>query len=289
MIKVKISGGLGNQLFQYAFGQYAAYKLNTEVIYHAQTKLINKNFTQRDLDIEKFDLPINFTKENFDEKSLFYLKKLSKYERKIVQILPFLNKKINIQNPDIHLLVKKINDDCYYDGYWQNPAYPDSISNLLKSKIVLSDESFFKLENVINKIESSESVSIHIRRGDYINILANTKIYNICNFDYYKKAIEHIEKSITNPIFFIFTEDIEWAKESFVGDKFIFVTGNSAIEDMIMMSKCKNNIIANSTFSWWGAWLNQNDKKIVVAPKNWYVNFLKNSVHDFLPNNWVKL
>jgi hypothetical protein len=289
MIRIKISGGLGNQLFQYAFGQYAAKKLNTEVLYHAQTKLVHKNFTKRELDIEKFNLPINFTEENFDEKSFFHSDNLSRYERKLSQIFPFINKKINIQSPDIHKLVENIKDNCYYEGYWQNSMYPDSISELLKSKIVLSDTSFAKLKYLITEIENSDSISIHIRRGDYMNIAANAKIYNICDMDYYEKAMDFIGKKTSNPRFFIFTEDIDWAKENFVGDKFRFVTGNSAIEDMILMSMCKNQIIANSTFSWWAAWLNKNNQKIVTAPQKWYVNFLQNQLNDFLPKNWIKL
>jgi len=289
MIKVKISGGLGNQLFQYAFGQYAAQKLNTEVLYHAQTKLIHKNFTQRELDIEKFDLPINFIKGEFDEKSIFYFKNLSRYERKLTQFFPFINKKVKIQSPNIHEPVKDIKDNCYYEGYWQNSIYPDSISELLKSKIELSKASYNKLNDIIIEIENSNSVGIHIRRDDYIKIPANTKIYNICDVDYYKKAMDHIEKKISNPRFFIFTQDIEWAKENFIGDQFHFITGNSGIEDMIIMSRCQNQIIANSTFSWWAAYLNKNSNKIIIAPKKWYKGKLNETTEKFIPKQWLRI
>ncbi|WP_223560017.1 alpha-1,2-fucosyltransferase [Chryseobacterium lathyri] len=289
MIYVKISGGLGNQLFQYAFGQYAAGILNTEVKYFSQTRIDNKNFTKRELDIQQFDLPILF-EDDFDE-NLYYRSKgaLRSIERKLIQKLPFLNRKHRVQNVHIHSPEVYINNHCYYDGYWQNEMYPNYIFKLLKDKIKLDSKSSIKLENLILRIKNSNSVSIHIRRGDYINIKANAKIFQICTNDYYNRSIKFIKEKVDNPIFFIFTEDKEWARENFKGDEFYFVDGNTAIEDMLLMSMCENQIIANSTFSWWAAWLNSNETKIVIAPEDWYVNFLKDNVQHFIPNNWVRL
>lgn len=289
MIYVKISGGLGNQLFQYAFGQYTAGILNTEVKYFSQTQIENKNFTKRELDIQKFGLPINF-EDNFEESIYFkFNKSLRKIERKLIQKFPNFNKKHKIQSVNIHSLDDDLRDNCYYDGYWQHQEYPNYISSLLKEKIKLSIDSQNKLNDLIFQIENTNSVSIHIRRGDYMNIAANAKIFHICDMDYYNRAIQLIENKVDNPVFFIFTEDKEWAKQNFKGNNFNFIEGNSAIEDMLLMSKCKNQIIANSTFSWWAAWLNNNESKIVIAPQDWYVNFLKDNVKYFIPGDWVKL
>ncbi|SMC47925.1 alpha-1,2-fucosyltransferase [Chryseobacterium sp. YR221] len=289
MIYVKISGGLGNQLFQYAFGQYTAGVLNTNVKYFSQTKIENKSFTKRELDIQKFDLPI-YLEDSFEEGEYFMFNgPLRKIERKLIQKFPVFNKTHKIQSVNIHTVEKDLRDQCYYDGYWQNQEYPNYISQLLKDKIKLSTESETRLSSLISQIKNTNSVSIHIRRGDYMNIAANAKIFHICDMDYYRKAIQLIKEKIDNPVFFIFTEDKEWAKDNFKGSEFNFIEGNSAIEDMLLMSKCKNQIIANSTFSWWAAWLNKNENKTVIAPQNWYVNFLKDNVKYFIPGDWIKL
>lgn len=131
---------------------------------------------------------------------------------------------------------------------------------------------------------------MHIRRGDYV---ANPKIaayHGVCGMNYYQKAVQIIKEKITNPTFFIFSDDINWAKENFKGDEYYFVSNKEIkeTEDLILMSLCKHNIIANSSFSWWGAWLNKNHEKTVIAPRHW-LNIKKDIAGKVLPDSWIKI
>lgn len=135
-------------------------------------------------------------------------------------------------------------------------------------------------------------VSIHIRGGDYITSKKDNALFgNICTSNYYKNAIEHIKNSLKDPIFLIFTNDKDYAVQLLNGESFQIVdwnNGKESFRDMYLMSLCKHNIIANSSFSWWGAWLNQNDSKIVIAPNRWF-NDSGIDQNDITPNNWIKV
>jgi hypothetical protein len=287
MAIVKISGGLGNQLFQYAFGKYLSDIYGYDVQYHIVTFANSKSFTNRDLEISNFnvDLP------EISDAILLRYSKLPPYmwrlERKLIQLFPCLSD-IKIVQKTPHELPPKIRD-AYFDGFWQLYQYPEKVRSHLQEKIKLSKEQETKFKDIIKEIQTSASTSIHIRRGDYMNITANKKIFEVCNVSYYQNAIKTIEIQYPNSVFFIFTEDMDWAKKNFIGNKFIFIEGNSAIEDMLLMSLCQNNIIANSTFSWWGAWLNNNPDKIVIAPKQWYVGKLNESTKDLIPKEWIQV
>jgi hypothetical protein len=145
---------------------------------------------------------------------------------------------------------------------------------------------------IASEIKMKNSVSIHIRRGDYLHNKKNTSLYATCNSKYYFEAIKIINSSVEKPFFFVFSDDIPWAKKIFKNMRnFKFITGNCgelSYIDMQLMSLCKHQIIANSTFSWWAAWLNKNDNKIIISPKNW---FLKNNfdTSDLIPATWLRI
>ena len=111
----------------------------------------------------------------------------------------------------------------------------------------------------------------------------------MCDKQYYEHAMQIIEKRLNSPKYFIFTQDKDWAKENFQGENFEFVEGNSRLEDMLLMSLCKNNIIANSTFSWWSAWLNKNPNKIIIAPLKWYKGKKNLTTNSLIPENWMRI
>lgn len=279
---IKISGGLGNQLFQYSFGQYLSNIHGLVIHYHVQTVSHSKSFTNRNLEISKFNFKISLLKSDtcYNKNGLLW-----RVKRKLVQIFPFLSNKLLIQKQP-HDFPSKIIDG-YYDGYWQCYQFPNSIKEHLQNHLKLNDKQSARLHLIIDNIQNSTSVSIHIRRSDYINIEANAKIFHTCDMEYYDSAINMIKKQFPDAVFYIFTEDKEWAQENFIGKEFVFVQGNAAIEDMLLMAKCKHNIIANSTFSWWSAFLNLNPSKVVIAPKKWYkVNF---KIQNFLPQEWIQM
>lgn len=292
MIIVKISGGLGNQLFQYAFGRYLACQLNTFVEYDIQTIQNAKNFTKRSLGILDFNIQIDIaSKKNIGKLKYFTQGIFVRIERKLSQKLPILFKSYFVES-GLHSEIDKmyIKDNCYYDGYWQSFRYLETNRNLLIEQISISKISEEdKLLLINNQINNSPSISIHIRRGDYISIKKNSDIFHVCSMAYYDKAIAYFKDRYINPKFHVFTDDIEWAKMNFVGNQFNFVVGNEPAEDMILMSRCKHNIIANSTFSWWGAWLNTNEQKIVIAPKQWYIGDLNKLTVNLIPDTWIRI
>ena len=137
----------------------------------------------------------------------------------------------------------------------------------------------------LEPIKNSNSVSLHVRRGDYLNL----KNVGVLDVDYYMKSVEYIRKNVEKPIFFVFSADLEWCKNSlgFLEGCIYVDRTQTEIDDLKLMSFCQHNIIANSSFSWWGAWLNQNPKKTVIAPKSWLLNDPGSS--NVILSDWVKL
>jgi len=182
-------------------------------------------------------------------------------------------------------------NNCYYDGYWQSEKYFKSIEGVLRTeleyKAVLNDENALLLHDII----SNESISVHIRRGDYLSVKVNSKLFSTCSIDYYMHAVNYFLNKYSNSVFYIFSDDIDWAKSNFIGDRFRIIDNNfdNPEIDLYLMSKCKHNIIANSSFSWWGAWLNSNPNKIVFAPQSWYKNKLNESTKDLIPSDWIMI
>ena len=132
---------------------------------------------------------------------------------------------------------------------------------------------------------NQNSVSIHVRRGDYLKH-KNLQTHGLCSLDYYKKAIDYLLDQKSNLNFFVFSDDLEWCKNNFDFVQNIFYCEGSPIEDFILMSSCKYNIIANSSFSWWSAFLNQNQNKIIIYPNNWFVN---NDLKIYTPEDWIMI
>ena len=177
------------------------------------------------------------------------------------------------------------NNPVYLDGYWQNELYFSAIRELLLVELSpncsMNDLSCANLES----IKENNSVSLHVRRGDYLNL----KDINVLDVDYYKKAVEFVRKNVEKPTFFIFSDDLEWCKNSlgFLDDCIYVDYTETEIDDLKLMSFCRHNIIANSSFSWWGAWLNKNPNKTVIAPKGWLLNDPGSS--NVILSDWVKL
>jgi Glycosyl transferase family 11 len=188
-------------------------------------------------------------------------------------------------------ILKKYNGPVVLDGYWQSEKYFKSIrEDLIKDLQIttLSEEEDLK---VIEEINRTNSVSLHVRRADYTN-LDTQNIHGLCDIDYYGRAIEILADKVEKPHFFIFSDDIIWAEENLkINFPINFVGHNDAdknYEDLRMMSLCKHNIIANSSFSWWGAWLNTNPAKITIAPERWFATTERN-FEDVIPDSWIKI
>lgn len=165
-------------------------------------------------------------------------------------------------------------------GYFQSEKYflhcGDYIRDLFKPS--------YEIENKLKYLDNRdyELTSIHIRRGDYLNLV---DYHPMPSIDWYREAMGYFKDSQ----FLIFSDDLEWCKENFNGNNITFSEGKSDIEDLFAMSKCDNNIIANSSFSWWGAWLNKNLEKTVIAPKNWFGPKGPQDTQDLYPKEWIIL
>ncbi len=179
--------------------------------------------------------------------------------------------------------------DLYYIGYWQSWRYFDRIENEIRASFSFC-EGDLPSNNIplLEKIRKSNSVSIHIRRGDY---LGNAVYENITTPSYYENAIAYIMRNVEHPHFFIFTNDPIWCNANIKLQNSILVNLNRGADsywDMFLMSQCKHNIIANSSFSWWGAWLNNHAFKIVIAPNKW-INLDNVELDDIIPQTWIKI
>jgi hypothetical protein len=210
------------------------------------------------------------------KKKLFFLKKigLSRWNFYFEKQVAF--------NDKFHSLTNNV----YLSGYFQSEKYFKNIQSKIKDDFSFPDLNLIE----VNDIERFNSVSVHIRRGDYLENSNTYETHGICSLNYYYKALEIIKSKVKNPVFYIFTDDIEWVKVHFNLEEFQFISGKGYcdFEELGIMSKCRHNIIANSSFSWWAAWLNRYQKKIVIAPEYWFkkIEYFNN---DIVPNNWLKI
>ncbi|HIP25044.1 MAG TPA: alpha-1,2-fucosyltransferase, partial [Archaeoglobus profundus] len=170
-------------------------------------------------------------------------------------------------------------------GYWQTEKYFSDIRTDILKDFTVKEKNTEIVDNYLKQINNSNSVSIHVRRGDYLN----HPDIGVLDISYYKNAIEYIYNKVENPTFYIFSNDISWCEKNldFIDDKIIINNTKSEIEDISLMKNCKYNIIANSSFSWWSAWLNINPSKIIIAPKIWMVKNPNNC--KWVPDSWIEL
>ena len=280
MIIIKIKGGLGNQLFQYAVGRAVA-------LHHKSPLKLDltmfKTYELHKYLLDQFAIQADTATEN----EISELKGGNNLLFSALRKAGLVKRKSYLKEKRSSYFDASVfqNDDVYLDGYWQNELYFSGIRELLLRELAsissMSDEGYAYWEC----IKKSKSVSLHIRRGNYLNL----KNVNVLDVDYYMKAVDYLRKSIEKPTFFIFSDDLEWCKNS-LGflDNCVFVDRTKTeIDDLKLMSFCQHNIIANSSFSWWGAWLNQNSKKTVIAPKDWLLNDPGSS--NVILSDWVKL
>ncbi len=293
MIIVRLKGGLGNQMFQYACGRALSEK-NKRTLLLDLTSLLhrpsNPSSTVRNYELDVFNIQERFTflsrlNKKISNSNLFY-KINSKLD--ILKDQLEIVKKINDKEMGFDEQFFKIKGKIYLDGYWQSEKYFKDIEDIIRKEFILKSmgEEANKIKKVIEK--EKNSVSIHIRRGDYVNNPKTLAIHGVCSIDYYKRAIKYINKKTKGVKFFVFSDDIPWVKENLELKNVFFVSNSNikAEEDLFLMSLCKNNIIANSSFSWWGAWLNKNREKIVVAPQNWFNN---KKEKDIVPLSWIRI
>lgn len=282
MIIVRFKGGLGNQLFQYGLYKSLA-KLGKDVradISDYEEKRDFRKFQLKDIGME-----VNYANERD------IIRYRGKWNNIIEIILRRYGLRKNYFRENEAVFEKKIfsMDNVYLDGFWQNELYFKAIELEMREEItkLFCQSKNIKKMDLKKQIESVNSVSVHIRRGDYIK---EKSIYtNLGESDYYNKAINFIREKEEKPVFFLFSDDTEWIRGKYAGEDVVIVENykdKSEQEDLILMSKCKHNIIANSSYSWWAAWLNNNNNKIVIAPKEWFTNDKRTNI---VCSSWLSI
>lgn len=287
MVIVKLMGGLGNQMFQYAAARALAEGENIyfDFLFLNQNHTSSEHFTAREFELQIF---YHLKSKRLNTYFLRFLLTNNKKYNFLKRLLPskFKNiKYINDNNIAEFLNQPNSNHLLFLEGYFQDPSYFERIRHTL-----LQEFRFTNMPSAISiisdKIAKANAVSIHIRRGDYLKPNVNT-VHGVLPITYYQQAVSYINESVINPVYFIFSDDPNWCKEnlSFLHNKCFVSDDHQAWVDMYLMSQCKHHIIANSSFSWWGAWLNQNPEKIVITPQKWF-NFGKTNI---IPKEWISL
>jgi len=257
MIITKLQGGLGNQLFQWAFGLYISKKYNVPLFLDTSFyEIARSEITPRAFSLNKFsNLNYQILDKIINDKQTLLFS-----ENAVVGVnLPYDN-----------------NYNYYIDGYWQYHKHLTEIKDLIANDLKPNTPFL----NKFAEYNGQNNTSLHIRRTDYVS---SNGYHPVQTIEYYEEAINKIgdyEKLL------IFSDDIEWCKENLKFDRMVFMEGHDDVEDLWLMSLCKNNIIANSSFSWWGAWLNENENKKVIAPKNWLGGQKGGLLNNLIPPSW---
>lgn len=287
---VKIKGGLGNQMFQYAFAR--ALQSECDDVVKIDMSWVENYCTQIQpiAKIVNFNLSLPIaSKESIKSICRINHPNASGINYKLRIILEIIfNRKYYFEKnmlPQNMVLLNKYN---YFDGYWQAWKYVDLICDKLKSDFVPKCNISKKTLETIEKVKKENSVFVGVRRGNYIKY---SSTYGTFKTVYYINGMEYIERYVSNPVYYIFSNDIDWVEQNMdFGDRKIVYRRNEDIvddfEELILMSNCKHSIIQNSTFHWWGARLNYYDGKIVIAPEKW---FYDGAQIDIVPPEWVKI
>jgi hypothetical protein len=292
MIITKLIGGLGNQMFQYAAGKALALRYSTSV--KVDDSFLKKPAqgidTQRYFELDIFETPVLIASHNETEK---YLKRVNnKFFRELQRRLPFLFKSLRAveSGSTYHVEFEHYPENTYLDGFWQSELYFAKYEKEIRKLFKFRKDIISSNEDMVSRINLAVNpVSLHVRRGDYVKNPEANKFHGLCSIDYYAEAIKLITSQVPNVTLFVFSDDIPWCKENFKFNLPIeFIETNNPHSDLYLMTQCAHNIIANSSFSWWGAWLNNNSNKIVVAPKQWFANKDINT-KDVIPEKWIKI
>lgn len=284
MIIVKVMGGLGNQFFQYAL--YRQFQENGKEAYLDTSWYYREKGVDREYQLDLFQTKIQecskrqkymLAGDNESHAGIFYHKIFGGKRSHITESV----------TGEFDPAVLRM-DNVYLDGYWQREDYFKNIFKLLREELVLKEPLDDDNRKILEMIEQTNSASIHVRRGDYIKF--KDMYGGICTEKYYNDSMEYIKQHVRNAHFFVFSDDMDWCR-GFFGEKedITFVNINNENKnccDLVLMSKCQNMIIANSSFSWWAAWLNGRDDKMIISPERWNNQTLAS---DIFCRGWIKL
>lgn len=288
---IRFKGGLGNQMFQFAFYQ--------SLIAQGHEVKGYLGYYEKGADGNPYVLEKVFPNVIVDQcTEEQYQKYNNRYRRETkthigcylnTHVKPFRSVWMEDEDGVFDSEVYK-RKNCVFNGYWQSEKYFQNIETIIREKYTFCVQNPQLLE-LADKIQKEKRVAVHIRRGDYLSELNVKTLGNICNKEYYSKAMEIMSQKVADPKYAFFSDDMEWVKNELRFEDAIYINKKDFEEyedwyDMYLMSKCSHNIIANSSFSWWGAWLNHNPDKIVIAPSRWLND---GQTKDIWCKDWIKV
>lgn len=280
----KITDGLGNQLFQYAMGRAMALRSGSSLLLDKRYFNTTSRVAFR---LDHFNVGRTLTEDRLPplrhEERLRY----TFWRRLKLKPRPLREGGLAFQER----LMAPISN-VWLEGYWQSERYFEDVADIIRNDLLIITTPSQENRNHLASISAAPAVSLHVRRGDYL-LPEHRGLFATCSQDYYIKALELIaSKMADDPVVYVFSDDPEWARDNLALPFEKRVMGHNGrdadYEDMRLMSACRHHVIANSTFSWWGAWLNPSPDKIVVAPETWFID-LAASNPDIIPDSWTKL
>jgi hypothetical protein len=290
MIITRLAGGMGNQMFQYAFGRYLSVKYNTELkmdITALLDRTPKKHFVYRDYDLGIFNIAEAFATAE----------EISRIKGKIPgRVIKLLNKFTGAKfsyivetGPAFSPVLYNSPDNVYLAGYWQTEKYFSGIADVIRKEFVVKEKLSDLSTEMLKQIQQTNSICVNVRRGDFIT----NPFHNVCDLKYYTGAKELISSKVDDPHFFIFSDDIEWCRENL--DFFSPTTyvlheyAGKKFQDYIrLISACKHFIIPNSSFAWWANYLSPSQGGITIAPNRW-VTADNYDDKDVYRENWIKI
>jgi hypothetical protein len=295
MIIVKLHGGLGNQMFQYAFGRALSIHRNEDLKFDISSFPDPNN---RKYCLDKLGLQLQFASADECYRAQYALQPL--YWRLICRFFNkpcppirksagYFEEKGFAFNPSVFT-----SSITYASGYWQCEKYWAGYEDVIRREFSFNIAMSEKTLELAEKISGCKSVSVHFRRGDYVDNSATKDLHGGCSLAYYAAAVNQIAEAEKDIELYVFSDEPEWCRNNFKTKYPMHFVTHTAVEhdyeDIWMMSCCKHNIIANSSFSWWGAWLSQNPDKIVIAPRRWLADDTANEqMQDLIPKQWISL
>lgn len=289
MLIIRLKAGLGNQMFQYAFGRVLSLQRNEELFLDLSAyENIADRDTPREYKLDNFNIK---AKKASQEQVAPYITKLQILKRKIERNLFYRN------NYKYHRYITNSKSE-YFEGWWQNEEYFVHHADIIRSELSLKEPLSTPARSISQSIdgaqkEGSITVSIHVRRGDYVTNPFAATFHGVVDIAYYEKAIAEMHSRFPEKklVFFIFSDDINWARENIIkNENSVYVSGPDIAyyEEIHLMSLCDHHIIANSSFSWWGAWLNPKQSKVVIAPSKW-ANDTSIDTSSATPPSWIRI
>lgn len=291
MILVSLNGGLGNQLFQYALGRRLAHERGVELRFDLSLLAPGLSLRQYRLDgFRVYGSPVSA-----QELKRFYFLGRNRYFRNLDAIaqgwLPYYRRReVHEQSSLFDANILKVPSSAILHGYWQSEKYFSDIRSLLLQDLRLKVPFDEINQQLHRQICSTDSVNLHIRRGDYVQNPKTNQMHGVLPLDYYQRAMQKLEETVTAPHYYVFSDDIPWARLHLKDENITFVEHNGEQGDYIdlaLMSACKYHILANSSFSWWAAWLSEYSRKQVFAPRQWYKK--ERDTRDLIPPDWTVL